>query len=306
MTREQFWQLALELAAEEEIPQIGKIIAPGVAATAADALPDLEGLLAALADEDDGGRTAAEDVLRHVIGARILDGDESAIPLDLLAPWAAFAQRLSDLLRDQTVYPLRNLLWVLGKNVERLDGDALEAAGTSSRRLLEFAWAAETYDSFLVRAGIEAVVRTYASDPSASEAKLRRIVEPERLAEHGFTEMPELAGEVTGLASSAPALVADVYAAAFEFEEKSDETTQMRGGVLGLTSRRSQDYQMARYRLGEDFGDFLATDPAHAVSALDRVVMAYAARRSGLGSRAAPLVVQSNPRVEIRPDGSYL
>jgi hypothetical protein len=306
MRREQFWQLALALAAEEDVPQIGKIIAPGVAATAADGLPDLEGLLAALVDEDDGVRAAAEDVLRHVVGARILDGSERAIPHDLLALWAAFAERLSDLLRDQTTYPLRNLLWVLGKNVERLEGDALRAAGTGSRRLLDFAWAAETYDPFLVRAGIEAVVRTYASDPSASEETLRRVLEPERLVEHGFTEMPELAGEVARLAPSAPALVADVYAAAFEFEEKSDETTQMRGGVLGLTSRRSQDFQMARYRLGEDFADFLATDPAHAVSALDRVVMAYAAHRTGLGSRAALVVIQRDPRIEIRPDGSYL
>jgi len=302
-----FWSLALRLAAEAGIPQIGKIIGPGVAALQIARRADVAGLLAALSVEGTR-RPSAELVLRHVIGARLAEGSlGEAIPPDRRNVWCEIAQSLSENLRSETAYPTRNQLLELCAKPERFDAEQLRSAGPASRNLLEWAWETDSHDQYILGTALEAVARTFASDPEVSERLLRRVLAVDRLRDYGFIEMPQLADEVSRLIPHSPGLVRDIYSTAFEFEEESKERTQMTRGVLSLTSDRRQDYQMARYVLANAFPEFLRESPDEAIEALASIRRSYGRRRGTHDPAAAP--IESDWRGEsvlIEPDGSHV
>jgi hypothetical protein len=304
--RRAFWSLATEIASQDDVPQIGKIIGPGVAAVLIEHVADAAPLLEALGAPD--RRSAAEEVLRHLVGARLAEGSlGEAIPEDRRAVWSELAQAVTEELRLETAYGVRNLLLELCAKPEELDPTVRESAAAAARRLLAWAFDASQHDRFLIGPAIEAVARTLESNPEDSAELLRRILEPSRLAEYGFVEMPELAGEIAHLAPHAPDLVREIYAAAFSFEEASEDRTQMRGGVLALTSTRRQDYEMAHYALAEAFPEFLRAAPEQAIEALAAVRSAYTRRRNdGAPTEPALQVEWSDQVVEIQPDRSYI
>jgi hypothetical protein len=160
-----------------------------------------------------------------------------------------------------------------------LTDDQLTDLGLAARAIFDAAWNAEAHDHALMRNAIFAVVQTFDSDPAASEALLRRLLEPERVEEYGYEDVPDLAHELSPLHGSAPDLCADVYTTAFSRDEESDEKTVMTTGVVGLTSNRGQDWRMARYALAQDFASFLEQSPEAAVNALIAVRTAYVDRR---------------------------
>lgn len=154
---------------------------------------------------------------------------------------------------------------------------------------------------------IEAVARTFASDPAASEELLRGVLSTERLREYGFVEMPQLADEVPGLIDKSSGLVRDIYAVGFEFVEDSEERTQISSGVVGLTSHRRQDYQMAHYSLAKAFPDFMRKAPDEAIDALAAIRRSYGRRRAAAERAAAPIELDwEGESVFIEPDGSYV
>lgn len=304
--RHAFWSLALQLAAGDGIPQIGKIIGPGVAALQMARRADVDDLLAALGAE--GARPGAELVLRHVIGARLAEGSlGEAIPPDRRKVWCEIAKSLSENLRIETAHPTRHLLLEVCAKPERFDAEQLRSAGPASRNLLEWAWETGSQDRYMLGTALQAVARTFASDPEVSEQLLRRVLITDRLRDYGFIEMPQLADEVCRLISHSPGLVRDIYSTAFEFEEQSKERTQMTRGVVSLRSHRRQDYQMAQYVLAEAFPEFLREAPNEAIEALASIRRAYSRRRGARDASAEPVEVDwRGESVLIEPDGSYI
>jgi hypothetical protein len=179
-----------------------------------------------------------------------------------------------------TTYPSRFLLMAICEKPEILTKDQRDAAGICARRILEFALAQTPREDGLVRSGIEAVCRTYESDPAAAEALLRKLLPEEYLKIYGYLDMPVLAREAGRLIAHAPALVRDIYISAFNFEESRDEQTSMGSGkIMPLTSNRRQDYQMAHWQFGKIFPVFLRQAPEHAIEALVAVVSTEAGTR---------------------------
>lgn len=302
-TRERFWELVLALFRENDVPDIGKIIGPTVAADLLRAVDDVRPLVEALRADDELSRKAAEQALEHLVGALFASGlTDSQRPV-----WCEVASGVSGVLRRETAYPLRSLLMELSDNAARLSDEEASHVGTAARRLLEFAWNTESPDRNLAIPGIEAVARTFPSDPAESARLLRRVLEPERLAEVGFIEMPELAGEVEGLIDHDPELVREIYVAAFDFEETSDAATHMRGGVMPLSSNRRQDYEMAHYVLAEKFPTFLELAPPHAIAALASVRMSYARHQASGDFKGSSLAIPwGDQEAQIEEDGSYI
>jgi hypothetical protein len=183
-------------------------------------------------------------------------------------------------MRRSLAYVLMPSVRAALENPERLTGDQAADLGRASRALLRAAWEAEARDWRLILAAIAAVVRTFTTDPGQSEELLRRVIDPGQLQEHGHEELRALAPEVDRLFAIAPDFCAEIYEAAFSYEEPSDETTVMTSGVLPLTSNRRQDYHMAQYGLAEVYPAFLREAPEAALRALVAVRSAYAFRRS--------------------------
>jgi hypothetical protein len=165
------------------------------------------------------------------------------------------------------------------KDPAAITNDQLTDLGVTARAIFDAAWSAEHHDHALMRNAIFAVVQTFDSDPAASEQLLRRLLSPERVEQCGYEDIPDLAHELSPLHRSASSFCADVYETAFSREEKSNETTVMTTGVVGMTSNRGQDWRGARYALAQDYASFLEQSPEAAVQALIVVRTAYAERR---------------------------
>jgi hypothetical protein len=267
-SRAMFWSAALKTGGALGLRPIGKTIAPAVAVDLARTERDLEPLFDALTDADPSRAAAVEDVLRQIVSAAM------TVPASEIAArglvWPRAALRTAEALRLATAHSVKILVHY------QLEADPVppcDELGEASRRLLRFAWDQQDHDSVLVRASILAVLQTFTTDPVASEAILREAIEPEHLASYGYDELPMLLRDCAQLVQVAPGFLADCYEAVFGHEETSDAPTQMYASrIMPLTSNRRQDYDHARWELGEAFKDFLENAPAEATRALIPVV----------------------------------
>jgi hypothetical protein len=281
-SREPFWESVLLLCGTAGIPEIGRLIGPGVAAELADTFEALSPLTRAL-KERGAGRGAAENALGHLIRAVIAEERAAGVPL-ATDVWCRLAEALSSDLRSETAYPLQWLLSILVEQFKTASPDQQVRLGLAARRLLEFAWGATTSrDRGLITYAIQHVSRTFSSDLVESPKLLRRALEPEHLAAYGSEEMFWIADQVTTLLEHDADLVRDIYVAAFGHRETSDSTTSMGGIVLQLTSTRRQDYELALFGLKQAFPQFLEQAPEAAVVALNAAVEAHFARERSLG-----------------------
>lgn len=285
-----FWKQVLDLVQIKNVPVVGKLIGPGVAAEMANQLAEFEPLFHALEDPDPEIHEAAGEVLKHVTGSLLANLTDSGRPLsgEGAGPWCELLERTSRLfnIRPSLAYIGRTLLGAICEKPENLTAEQRGFAGMTARRLLLFAWHKEPRDTWLVNHALQAVCRTYESDPSASETLLRRSLEPAHMASYYFEEIPRLAMEIKRLFNIAPEFVADFYRTAFTFNgDDSDAKTYWGGGqIISLISNRRQDYQGALYTLAEEYPDFLRIAPLQAVSVLITVMEAYVAKHHPLES----------------------
>ncbi|WP_459967183.1 hypothetical protein [Mycobacterium sp. MUNTM1] len=278
--RSTFWALVIELARAAELPEIGKIIGPGVAALQIERRADFEPLLHSLQRQED--RRPAELALQHMIGARLAEGSAGdAIPDDRCSVWSELALALTNDLRAETVYPVARLLQELCARSERLTAEQLSNLGSAARNFSKWLRDSQIKDSRMLRFAIEALARTFASEPTESEQLLRDTLAPDRIHEYGFIEIPQLADEARRLMDMSPALARDIYIAAFGFNEQSEERTQISGGVLALSSTKRQDYNRAHRTLVDAFPEFMRNAPDEAIDALSAIQRASTRGNNG-------------------------
>lgn len=263
-----FWDVVFRMQRHERVPTIGKLIGPAVAAELATQLDDFEPLLTALYSLPSDRRGVAEQVLRHVIGALVADQQKPALGGEA-GPWCELAERLSQSMQGSVIFSIRVLLSCLVEHPEAFTHNQRCLAGEAARRLLELAWNQQELDPASIRFALEAVCRTYESNPAASRALLRRGLELEHLAAYGYFELRMLAYEIKRLIPLDAEFVRDAYIAAFTYEETSQEQTYISASqILPLLSTRSQDYASALHQLAQVYPDFLTQAPADALSAL--------------------------------------
>jgi hypothetical protein len=278
---QQFWDLVFRIMREDQIPEIGKIIGPSIAADLARELPDLEPLCISLDDPILANQSAAEQVLRHLFGA-LLASPPNEFPLlgPSAGPWCQLLERVSRVFRLSLAYTVRPLLSAICERPSDFTCEQRIAAGNTARRLHEFARSQMPRDNWLVIHALEGVCRTFESDPMASAALIRSCLESQHLAKYGFEELPWLAREVKRLISLDSGLTEEIFRVAFSYQETSTEATPMgTSRILPLISNRRQDYEMALYELAEVFPEFLEYSQEKASSAFIAIMEAYVVQR---------------------------
>jgi hypothetical protein len=105
----------------------------------------------------------------------------------------------------------------------------------------------------------------------------------------------------------APAFLADSYFAVFGYEETSKAPTAMHASrLLPLSSNKRQDYDQARWALGEALPQFLDAAPREATRALIAIATAQATTR-GHVTTPSPIRFRWRHKVHhVYPDGSYI
>ena len=300
--RGEFWKTVLAVCGSAGIPEIGKLIGPGVAAEMAMTVQEFEPLLMSLAEQDDSVRTAAENGLAYCIRALLAERGSQPEAFGLFCD---LAERLSDTGTIGSAYPTSRILWDLAAH-DQLSAGQRQQLGTASRRLLAFAWIQRQRDPRLVAQALRFVCRTFGTDVGASAELLRRAIEPGHLAQHSSEELSVLADAVASLTRHDPGLVRDIYRAAFGYSETSDAPTSIRRGVLSLTSNRRQDYQSALYQLVQSFPAFLRTAPEEAVEAMNVALECYVTREHSLPEEDAAEFDLDEERARLLADYSHI
>jgi len=298
----EFWEAVLAVCRSSEIPEIGKVVGPGVAAEMGMVIDEFEPLLDALVDPNESVREAAESALAHCVRALLA---ERGVGPDSYGLLCDLAERLLDGGRIETVYPASWILWKLTDKGDLSPSERVQA-GASSRRLLTFAWDQERRNSALVGRSMRCVCRTFVTDTAASVILLRRAIEPAHLAENGHDELITLADEAIALVPHDPRFVRDLYRSAFGYNEVSDAQTYMRRGVMSFTSNRRQDYQMVLYRLVESFPAFLEREPEEAVRAMNGALASYVTRDRSLSEDDAREIMLDGGISRLQPDQSHI
>ncbi len=213
-------------------------------------------------------RNAALTSLIYMVRA-LLAGPKERLVGENAQPWAELLERITRSMRPDLYPVVVPLLTELSNHRETMTESQRNLVGDSARRVFEFAWTEERRKSGMVLTALEAVCRTYESDPGASGVLIRRSLEPEHLSLYGYEEMPCLTREVERLIPIAPALIEDVYRAILFHEERSDEAVPLgRSEIMPMTSNRRQDWGIAVYQLGEMFPTFAKNSPIHATGAV--------------------------------------
>jgi signal recognition particle GTPase len=281
-----FWDAVFRVIRSEGIPEIGKLIGPTVAVDLAKDIAGFAPLVGGLSNTDVRIRETAEKTLRHVAGALLVAATDSKEKLvgPAAPPWAELLDQCTSDARASTVYALRPVLLTMCDHPQLLTEQQRHFAGRFARRLLHFGLTQQPRDSWLVISGIEAVCRTFESDPESSAGLLRRCLEPDHVVQFGHEELFRIGNELERLIPLDPALIEDVYRAAFTLSDQSDEKTAvMPSRIFGMTSTRKQDYGLARYSLVEKYKEFLESAPFHATRALIAALNTYVEERDGTG-----------------------
>jgi len=108
----------------------------------------------------------------------------------------------------------------------------------------------------------EALARAVEVDPGNASPVIDAVIEPQVMAAWGGQVATRLIMHIGIIAGTVPDLAERLMMSVWQFDEQRDEQTSIgNSGIVGLTSTRKQDLDMARYETGHVFPAFLAASP---------------------------------------------
>jgi hypothetical protein len=305
--RQAFWTLLFGLCSDAQIPPVGKVIGAAVLGQSARVLQDFDPLVQALSNTG-AERTAAETAFRHLVGA-LTAGPVTAFAGNDAGPYCELLRVVTQGPNEFVAGYAATLLREVLNQRSALTRAQLQAAGKAARNLLTFAWAQESRNSWLVTNVLRNVCATFHTDPSESAAILRRAIEPEHLSKFGYEEMHWVTRDLEEIELIDPELVADIYAAVFNYDEPSIESTDMSTSrIMPLTSNRRQDYEHSEWQLAQNYPRFFQRSPLAAARAMVRAIDGYVARehRSVSSTPTTEQFEVNDIQASFSPDYSYI
>lgn len=268
--RTAFWQAALAVARAKGAGAFCRMLPARVAAEMTSDPSDYRFII------DEFRRTLPNPppeirfLIFHTFGA-LLAGVHSELPHPgAPSPWPSIIRMLAEHGGAPVlIWPLMPAVRQWVKQPDQLRPDEKRDVGAAARLLLQAA-IADPYDEAAVASGIQGVIRTFDSDALASAAVLRTLLTPDHVRAYGHRELFWIGTEFESLLAAAPEVVADVYRAAYctPLPSRGEETSLGQSRILPLTSNKRQDFQGARYQLGEKFSTFVSAAPAIAANVL--------------------------------------
>ena len=283
------WLFLLNLASEGKADPVLLSTALRTAAEQVGVPSDIDGLLRAL--KASAHATAPGKLLGQL--SRFVGMTTGQVPPEKAAAstalaWMLVARFAAESTDPRAVDATRMLLMAYFDRIELNDASVLAAFGEAARSLLSAAWSTYATHPVMAPAAIRFVTRSYGSDCAASRALLERILE-DRFEQHASSEAPWLADGVRSIYPHDPDFVVRIYGTLFARDVTDQSKTWMGGTasrILPLTSTHRQDYEHARWQLGQSLQPFLKDRPAEATRAVISAVRGLnLERRSGRGQK---------------------
>lgn len=264
-----FWALTFSIV-ESTIPEVGKLIAPSVAALHATTIEQAHPLLACL--QDPARQDLGVAALQHVLATLFTHGRTANAPVP--GPWIAFLGKASEDLTPQLANAIRPYTNFLTEHAHQLANQDREHLGRVARRLLALA----LQHGFPVLAinSISAVAATVTTDQQSSITLLRECITQPHLSTLGHQTLWAIGQNIRVFAAVDPAFGRDAYINAFRYRDTSTDATSMGDSqILPMRSHRKQDYDGGLYQLAEHYPAVLAANPHEAITAVLTVVDEY-------------------------------
>ncbi|WP_310047318.1 ATP-binding protein [Pseudomonas fluorescens] len=249
------------------------------------------------------GDKGARETLSHVTGALAVRlEDEKEV---VLGPWVCLADRLATAPSNVS----NTLRFLLHNLIGKAEDNAFKPMlGQAARALLIYGLS-QPEPGFIVRSAIDFVIATYGSDIAASRGLIARLFHRDRLNHFGHAEVPTVCYKIAVIGELDPEFVATVvYRTVFDYEVTDDHQTRINHSqILSLSSNARQDYEMARWSLGEYISKFLQLHPRAAITAVVNAVEGYVAREHAISYEALDIEFQAGGRsIHLREDRSYV
>lgn len=302
--RPRTWQLIAAIAALEDLDPVVASVALRTAAEGVAEPADVRGLselLRTSRNADDLGSTLSR--LARFVSMSIAEATTISAPA--ATAWASVAQVAISTSDPHFADGAGFLLWSLWEKANFADATFSAAFGAGARALLEFAWSSQPTRQSLATNAIRFVCKSFATDPVASRTLLERILEEPRFSEHAHEEAPWLAEGVLVIASVDPDFAARIYAALFGRPAPQEGKSWIGGRpsrIMPLSSNRRQDYEHARWHLGQALPDFLMAAPEEATRAVSAAAIGMATESRRPARVKAQEIVLVGRRVQIVED----
>lgn len=306
-SREEFWQIVLQILQTDAIPEIGKLIGPSVAADLIQNLADCEPLLKILeATPQPSKDNTIYKALSHLVGAILVDPSRSDRPLvgSDAPPWCELIERLSQSINLSLFFAVRPLLWNICEQSDKFTADQLALSGMAARKFFDFAWKENLSQHNFISRELEALCHTFASDVVDSARLIRKLLEPDAMESFGYTSIFWLANQLKLLIPHDAEFVKDIYIVAFNHQETSDTPTYLGSVVVSGISNRRQDFGTALYSLAKSYPSFLKVAPIQATRALVRILEGYVEQSHPVNEIIESKFDFDNREVTIRTDYS--
>lgn len=238
--------------------------------------------------------------LSHLCGAlAIRFEDEKEVAL---LPWVYLVSALTPDI-NKVAETLRFLLHPLTKLVT--DPVLRNILGAACRAVLSYGLK-QSEPGYFVRSAIPLVADTTNTDVDASCRLLTQIISVKRLQRFGSEEIPVLCYNINKIADRSPEFVARIFEFVYSYDITEErETTLGNSSILPLRSNARQDYESARYSLGEFFSHFLEQHPEQAVDAAVNALNGYVTRCHPVDSPVMHLSISGND-VSLKADNSHI
>lgn len=283
MNRSQFWELALALSTQDHGHPIAAIAAACAALRQHPGPGDLLSLQERAPTQDLSGQTARRCVA-HLAAAfdatEISPADRQACTPALAGLAAGLAARAAAT-GDVGLADLARLILFRLDRAFPLAPDAV-AAGPRSRATADVMRCALVSPSgpgseTLANRIAGALAGAVAVDPGNAGPVIDAVIEPQVMTAWGSQVATRLITHIGVIAGTIPDLAARLMMSVWQFDEQSDEPTSISSsGIVGMTSTRKQDLDMARYETGHVFAAFLAASPDAAFQFFASVIAVHA------------------------------
>ena len=296
--RDSFWTAVGHILADEDGDPVIRSAVARISAEYPIEAVDTRSLAGRIA-AGDGKAIGALSYLSGALAIRLEDDPDTPTEpwIRLLAASASNVAPVAD--------PVRFLLFQF---IERTQDAALRSElGLAARALLEHGYGLEELRR-IVPAAIGFVADTYDTDPEASRRLLSRVFDEDRFLKFGWEEVPAVCRKIESIAIADPAFGVEIYRRTYEYDVTEDRETPMGSSqILSLRSNARQDYDMARYTLGEFIPTFLDKHPSYAIEAIVAAVEGYVTREQSIpkGFREQNLTI-AGKNIRLRADLSYI
>jgi hypothetical protein len=274
-SRERFWATALALL-NSPLPLVARILTTECAVMNLAAWSDFPPLLRRIEAGDEHGKM----MLRYCVSG-FLDTEDADQVKRVGPAWIDLGVYLAEKLpefRWQVHLLLFKLVPDRGETDAAIALRANRAARLLAKVLLAKARPEERVGPDFLTA-LRAMCQTGAAAPRETESILRPFLTKKFAEEFGDRVYWVLAEKIKHLVPVLPELVRDFHIAVYSYESTAEGYDSLGNSkIVPMQVKRSDNYEMARHHLHEDFSDFFAAEPVEATAAVVRFMPAHCAR----------------------------